>query len=280
FVDFVQGVVWGTVLLAALSGLNYERLFGKLSYVPLLGSCVLSVLLMLFGHGPGTSDAKVNLFGFQPVEIIRVLLVFFLAGYFAQRWDLLRHARETRESLAALTRRFDMPPVEYTLPVLVSVVLSLVFFFLQKDMGPALVFACLFLVLYGMARGSAVVPLAGLALLAAGFAGGYALGVPHTVGERVSMWLSPWDNLVHGGDQLAHSLWAYATGGVTGTGIGQGDSQLVPAAHTDLILAALGEQWGFIGIALAFALYVWLVWRALAIARRARTDYAFFLASG
>src|SRR5207248_5355260 len=88
------------------------------------------------------------------------------------------------------------------------------------------------------------------------------------------------DNLVHGGDQLAHSLWAYATGGISGTGIGRGDSQLVPAAHTDLILAALGEQWGFMGIALTFALYVWLVWRALAIARRARTDYAFFLASG
>ena len=117
-------------------------------------------------------------------------------------------------ALAALTSRFDIPPVEYTLPVLVSVALSLVFFFLQKDMGPALVFACLFLVLYGMARGSAFVPAAGLALLGAGFAGGYLLGVPHTVGERVSMWLSPWDNLVHGGDQLAHSLWAFATGGI------------------------------------------------------------------
>ena len=53
--------------------------------------------------------------------------------------------------------------------------------------------------------------MAGLALLAAGFAFGYVIGVPHTVGERVSMWLSPWDNVVHGGDQLAHSLWAYAT---------------------------------------------------------------------
>jgi len=51
--------------------------------VPLLASFALSLLLILFGYGPGTSDAKVNLFGFQPVEIIRLLLVFFLAGYFA-----------------------------------------------------------------------------------------------------------------------------------------------------------------------------------------------------
>ena len=109
---------------------------------------------------------------------------------------------------------------------------------------------------------------------------GYLLGVPHTVRERVSMWLSPWDNLVHGGDQLAHSLWAFATGGVSGTGIGLGDPQFVPAAHTDLILSALGEEWGFLGVAAVFALYVFLVYRGLRIALRARTDYEFFLAAG
>ena len=280
FVDFAQGAVAGCILLGALSTLNYERLFGKLSYVPLLASFVLSALLILFGRGPGTSDAKVNLFGFQPVEIIRVLLVFFLAGYFARRWDILRHARERRESLAMLTRRLDIPPVEYTLPVLVSVALSLMFFFLQKDMGPALVFACLFLVLYGMARQSAAVPTAGLVLMVCGFLFGYLIGVPHTVGERVSMWLSPWNNLVHGGDQLAHSLWAYATGGVSGMGIGLGDPQLVPASHTDLILSALGEEWGFLGVAAIFALYALIIYRSLRIALRARTDYEYFLAAG
>ncbi len=280
FVDFAQGAAAGVVLLAALSGLDYQRLTGKLSFVPLLVSFALSALLVVFGTGPGISDAKVNLFGFQPVELIRVLLVFFLAGYFAQRWDVLRHASESRPGLSALTSKFDIPPVEYTLPALVSVALSLIFFFLQKDMGPALVFACLFLTLYGIARGSVFVPAAGLAILGAGFAGGYLLGVPHTVGERVAMWLSPWDNLVHGGDQLAHSLWAYATGGIAGTGIGRGDPQLVPAAHTDLILSALGEQWGFLGIVAVFALYAFLVYRSLRIALRARSDYEFFLAAG
>jgi cell division protein FtsI/penicillin-binding protein 2/cell division protein FtsW (lipid II flippase) len=280
FVDFAQGAAAGAVLLAVLSGFDYERLTGKLSFVPLVASFGLSVLLVLFGTGPGTSDAKVNLFGFQPVEIIRVLLVFFLAGYFARCWDVLRHAREKRPKLAALTSRLDIPPVEYTLPVLVSVALCLAFFFLQKDMGPALVFACLFLTLYGVARGSAFVPLAGFALLGAGFIGGYVLGVPHTVRERVSMWLSPWDNLVHGGDQLAQSLWAYSTGGIIGTGIGRGDPQMVPAGHTDLILSVLGEQWGWAGVAVVFALYAFLVYRSFRIALRARSDYEFFLAAG
>ncbi|PWU07615.1 MAG: hypothetical protein C5B51_09775, partial [Terriglobia bacterium] len=280
FAGFAQGVAGGCILLAAAATLDYERLFGKLSFVPLLASFGLSFLLILFGNGPGTSDAKVNLFGFQPVEIIRLLLVFFLAGYFAQRWDVLRHARETRPKLAALTSRFDIPPVEFTLPVLVSVALSLVFFFVQKDMGPALVFASLFLVLYGLARGSAFVPALGFAILAAGFGLGYLLGVPHTVADRVSMWISPWNNLVHGGDQLAHSLWAFATGGVSGTGIGLGDPQVVPAAHTDLVLSAIGEEWGFLGVAAIFALYAFLVYRSVRIALRARSDYEFFLAAG
>ena len=280
FADFAQGVAGGCWLLAMASGLNYERLLGKLTFVPLLASFALSAMLILFGSGPGVSDAKVNLLGFQPVEIIRLLLVLFLAGYFAERWDVLRHARETRPKLAPLTKYLDIPPLEYILPMAISVALSLVFFFLQRDMGPALVFACLFLVLYGMARQSALAPLAGLALVVGGFVAGYWLGVPHTVGERVRMWLSPWDNLVHGGDQLAHSLWAYATGGAVGMGTGLGDPQVVPAAHTDLILAALGEEWGFLGVAAVFALYGVLVWRTLRAAVRARTDYECFLAVG
>jgi cell division protein FtsI/penicillin-binding protein 2/cell division protein FtsW (lipid II flippase) len=280
FVDFAQGVAMGCVVLAALSGIDYTRRFGKSAFVPLIASFVLSALLVLFGRGPGTSDAKVNLFGFQPVEIIRLLLVFFLAGYFGSRWDVLRHAREGRARLSKLTSRVDLPPVEYTVPVLACVALSLLFFFLQKDMGPALVFACVFLVLYGVARGSAFVPAVGLALVCAGFFAGYEIGIPHTVGERVAMWLSPWNNLVHGGDQLADSLWAFATGGLSGMGIGLGDPQTVPAAHTDLILAALGEEWGFFGIAAVFALYALIVYRSLRAALRARTDYEFFLGAG
>jgi cell division protein FtsW (lipid II flippase) len=280
FADFAQGAALGCVLMAAAALLDFERLTGGLSFVPLLASFALSALLIVFGSGPGVSDAKVNLLGFQPVEIIRVLLVFFLAGYFARRWDVLRHARENRPSLARLTRHLDIPPLEYTLPAAACVGLSVLFFFLQKDMGPALVFCCLFLTLYGIARASALVPLVGVLLVVLGFVAGFFLGVPHTVGERVSMWLSPWDNLVHGGDQLAQSLWAFSTGQLSGMGTGLGDPQLVPAAHTDLILSALGEEWGFLGVAAVFGIYAWIVWRALRIALRAASDYEFFLAAG
>jgi len=280
FAGFVQGVAGGCVLLAALSSVDYRQKLGKLSFVPLLGSFALSLLLIVFGSGPGTSDAKVNLFGFQPVELIRLLLILFLAGYFAERWDILRHARETRPKVAWLSKYIDLPPLEYTLPVIVCVGLSLLFFFLQKDLGPALVFTCLFLGLYAVARGRTAMLFTGLAVLFAGFGAGYVLGVPRTVSARVNMWMSPWNNTVHGGDQLAQSLWGFATGGTFGAGLGLGDPSLVPAAHTDLILSALGEEWGFLGFTAIFALYAIIIYRSFRIALRAESDYEFFLAAG
>src|SRR3984885_15560577 len=80
--------------------------------------------------------------------------------------------------------------------------------------------------------------------------------------DEARCWSPPWDNSVRGGEQVAHSLWAFATGGALGTGLGLGDPQWMPAAHTDLILAALGEEWGFLGVLGVLALYAALVSRS------------------
>ncbi len=280
FMNFAEGVAAGCVVFALASIVDYRRSSGKLSYVFLIASFLLSAGLILFGSGPTGSDAKVNLLGFQPAEVIRVLLIFFLAGYFAERWEFLRTLREQRKELANISRWVEVPRLEYLLPVLGGVVLSLAFFFLQKDLGPALLIACLFLAMYAVARDRYLFALIGLILIFAGFASGYYLGFPNNVAGRVSMWLSPWDNSVRGGEQVAHSLWAFATGGAFGTGLGLGDPQWMPAAHTDLILAALGEEWGFLGVLAVLALYAGLVWFGLRIALRARSDYNFFLALG
>ena len=90
--------------------------------------------------------------------------------------------------------------------------------------------------------------------MVASVAVGYRLGQPHTVVQRIDMWLSPWDNDVRGGDQLAHALWAFATGGPTGSGPGWGDPAMIPAGNTDLVLPAIGEEWGFAGVAAVFVL--------------------------
>ncbi len=267
FGDFTQGVIAGCAAVLLFSIPDYQRQFSRLSYVPLLAALLLALALGLFGSGPGSSDAKVNLFFFQPVEVIRILIVFFLAGYFAQNWDALRYLKQQRPEATA-SRHFNLPRLDYVLPVAAGVAVSIALFFWLSDLGPALVIGCLFLTMYSIARNRVLLATAGLAVIVLTFAVGYVTGYPNTVRERVEMWKSPWDNHVRGGDQLADSLWSLATGGATGTGLGLGDPQTMPAAHTDLIVAAFGEEAGVLGILALYALYGVLVYRCVRIALR------------
>lgn len=280
FVDFIQGAALGCVALAVASVADYGRFTRRLRYIPLLVGFLLSAALVVFGTGPGLSDAKVNLLGFQPVEVIRILVVFFLAGYLAERWEFLRTLREQRSELAHVSRWVEVPRLEYLVPVMAGVTLTLLFFFFQRDLGPALLIAATFLAMYAVARDRYLFATVGFALILGGFVGGYLVGFPRTVSQRVAMWLSPWDNAVRGGEQVVHALWGFATGGTFGTGAGLGNPEIMPAAHTDLILAVLGEEWGFAGVLAVFLLYGALVWFGFRTAFRARSDYSFFLALG
>jgi cell division protein FtsW (lipid II flippase) len=280
FTDLAQGVIAGCAALLIFSVPDYQRHFSRLSYVPLLIAFLLALALGLFGTGPGTSDAKVNLFFFQPMEVIRILIVFFLAGYFAQNWDALRYLKQQHGPLAKASQRFSIPRIDYILPVAAGVAVSLALFFWLSDLGPALVIGWLFLTMYSIARNRVLLAATGLATIVLGFAIGYVTGYPHTVRERVEMWKSPWDNHVRGGDQVADSLWSLATGGATGTGLGLGDPQTMPAAHTDLIVSAFGEEAGLLGILALYALYGVLIYRSVRIALRAPGVYSFFLVLG
>jgi cell division protein FtsI/penicillin-binding protein 2/cell division protein FtsW (lipid II flippase) len=280
FEKFAWGVALGcAMLLLPLLRMFHHRNFSRWVYTPLLASFALFVLLMRLGSGPTGSDAKVNLGPFQPVELIKVLLVFFMAGYFSSKWEWLRDLREKR-LLPRWLRWMEIPRIAHALPVMCAVGIALVFFFLLKDLGPALVTGFLFLVMFAIARGRWGLATFGIALLVAGVAIGYHLGKPTTVVDRISMWLSPWDNNVRGGDQLAHSLWALATGGAWGSGPGWGDPAMIPAGHTDLVLPAIGEEWGFAGVLSIAILFVFLIHRALRIALKAVDEYAMFLALG
>lgn len=281
FADFALGVLLGCAAMALFALPDYQKLERRrLTFLPLIASIILSTLLIFFGTGPGASDAKVNLFGFQPVEAIKVLIVFFLAGYFAENWELLRELKTKQTGLLRALRRLNLPRLQYLLPVAAGMMVVLGFFFLQKDLGPALVLSCLFLALYGVARARALLVAMALAAMVGVFWAGYTAQFPQTVSQRIDMWLSPWDNTAWGGDQLAHSMWSLSTGGLTGTGPGLGDPAIVPASHTDLILSAAGEEIGFVGLVAVFALYAMLVYRGVRIALRAPGDYTFFLALG
>jgi cell division protein FtsW (lipid II flippase) len=278
---FAQGVLAGCCLyvLGALVDLERTALPRRGAWTLALAG-LFSALLIVFGGGPGVSDAKVNFLGFQPVELIKILIALFLAGYFADRWELLREVPERRAGLGRAARRFPLPRLEYVLPPLIAIGLVLFFFFLQKDLGPALVLASLFLILFSVARGRGGMALLGAALVALAFFAGYKLHYPRTVGQRIGMWLAPWDTWFRGGDHLAQAIWSLSAGGATGTGIGLGEPGLVPEAHTDMVLSALGEQLGLFGLLAVAGLYGLLVQRGLRAARRSGSAYGFFLALG
>jgi len=280
FSKFAWGVSLGCLVLLAplLRIANYQR-FSKWCYTPLFAAFALFVLLIRFGSGPAGNDAKVNLGPFQPVEAIKILLVFFLAGYFARNWERLRDLKEKKLVPRAL-RWINLPRLAHVLPVMLAVACALFLFFLLKDLGPALVTGFLFLALFAVARGRAGLAVFGIALLAGGVAVGYRMGKPATVVDRIDMWLSPWDNDVHGGNQLAHSLWAFSTGGALGSGPGWGDPAMIPAGNTDLVLPAIGEEWGFCGVAAVLLLLGFLVYRALRAGLNAPSEYGLFLAVG
>ena len=301
FVDIAAGIVGGCALLALVTCADHFmrlRSQGVLKPPPAVAraldrandaarwiaqhgevafalSLALSAALLIFGSGPGESGVKVRLWFFQPVEVVRLLLVLFLASYFARRWEFLRELEEKRVRLGV-----SLPRLDHALPVVVGVVLAIVFFFLQQDLGPALVLSVLFLCLYGVARRRIGLALVAAALLLAVGSLAYKIGYPHVVVTRVAMWLEPWDNGMPRGEQVVQSLWALASGGVRGMGLAAGHPESIPAGYTDLILSVAGEEFGFMGIlALAIA-YVWLFWRGLRIALDAPTVYQFFLALG
>jgi cell division protein FtsW (lipid II flippase) len=280
FVGFAQGIALGAIALAIASRIDFTRMLGRLTWVPLIAAILISITLILFGSGPSGSDAKVNLLGVQPVEAVKILIVLFLAGYFARRWEFLRVLREQTPGLQPVSRWVEVPRLEYLLPLLAGVALTIVFFFVQKDLGPALVLSSLFLLLYAIARQRYLFAAVGFGAMLTAFWLGYLFRFPSTVADRVAMWLSPWDNAARGGEQIVHALWGMATGGLTGTGLGLGEPALMPAAHTDLILAALGEEFGFLGVATVALLLISLLAIGFRIARRASSDFGFFLATG
>jgi len=280
FVRYAQGVLAGLTLMTLVSFMNVRTSGLKaLSYVPLGAAFVLSILLLSpLGSGPAGSGAKVNLGPFQPIEVIRILLALFLAGYFARHWELLRAVRSDRIGAYDLPAWLNLPHARYAVPVVVGVAAALALFFGQRDLGPALMLAVVFLAVYGIARGTIGMALVGALLLAAGFYLGYHLSISATLADRVRMWRAPWDNVARGGDQVAQALWAMATGAQFGTGVGLGDTRYLPAGHTDLVLASIGEELGFAGLLAVALIYAAIVVRALKTASRASTDYGFFLA--
>lgn len=152
-----NGLLIGLLVMGAISLVNYARLDARLSsskwrilrnygWIALAGAFGLLCLLYLFGTGPEGSDAKVNLFGFQPSEISRVLIVIFMAWFFARKATLIQDFSQ-RLTKQTITRQ--IATISW---IILGIMVLMMVYLVLSDMGPALVVLTSFILIYSMAR--------------------------------------------------------------------------------------------------------------------------------
>jgi cell division protein FtsW (lipid II flippase) len=232
--------------------------------------------LAVAGAGPAGSGTRINLGPVQPIELVKLLAIVFLAAYLGARAPELRWQRRRLLGLR-------WPRLELLLPaiaVLLGIVAGLR---LVGDLGPVLLLALVFLGMFfvvSRATGWVVVAIALLVAVLVVLGHWPSLAGSGTVKTRLVMWQAPWSNGLTNGHQLGEGLWAFSAGGWSGQGLAHAATPLVPAGKTDLVLATLTEQLGAGGlIAYQLALAA-IVFGALHVAARSRTAERVLIASG
>ena len=277
--SLVRSQVMWTVLgvamfVAVMVLLRDHRSLSRYSYILGLVGLLLLALPLVWPSSIN-SDARIWIsigpFSVQPGEFAKVLLLIFFA-------QLLVNKRSLFNVAGKRVLGIDFPRLRDLGPILVVWGIALVIMALQNDFGPALLlFGTVLGMLYiATARGSWL--LIGLILVAVGGFGVYQVSAK--IQDRVSHFVDPLANYDSGGYQLSQALFGMSWGGVTGTGLGNGYPQNVPVAHSDFILAAFGEELGFVGLAAIILLFAILIARGMNAAMQVRDSFGKLLASG
>ena len=202
---------------------------------------------------------------FQPGELAKVALAVFFAAYLVEKRELLATA-----TAAARGRAFG--------PILLAWGASLVVMTMEKDLGSSLLFFALFISMLWLATAQLAYLAIGFGLFSAGAL--FAFTAFAHVQTRVDTWLDPWSRADDQGYQLVQAAYAFGSGGFAGTGPGLGSPGKIPAATTDFIFAAVGEELGLLGTAAVLVLFVLIVGSGLRIALWADHPFEKLLAAG
>jgi cell division protein FtsW (lipid II flippase) len=258
---------WDTICIR-LFRMSLMDLLDHNRYIWLAIGMGLILLTFVFGTDPNNSGVKVwfnfGLFLFQPSELLKIILVVFLASYLNEHREVVSRGYR----LGPLT----LPPLPYLVPLVGMWGIAMLTIIFQRDLGAALLLYGVFMAMLYVATGNATYVLAGT--LAFGI-GAYVLyQFVSVVALRVAVWLDPWATAQGTGYQIVQAIYSLASGGVFGSGLGQGSPAIVPAIHTDFIFTAIGEEMGLAGTLAALIAYVLLIFRgfhlALAIPGRFR----------
>lgn len=280
----VRQVAWAmmavVIAIGVLVVVKNHRVLQRYRYVAMFTGIALLLLPMLpvIGSDLGTSArlwVEIGPFSFQPGELGKVALAIFFAGYLVT----------ARDSLSMVGRKvlgITLPRARDLGPILVVFAASMLVLIFQRDLGTALLYFGLFLVMLYVATGRSSWIILGLALFGTGaYVASRTLSY---VAGRVDAWLDPFnpDNFeaIGGSYQLVQGLFGLADGGLIGTGLGRGRPDLTPLAESDYIISALGEELGLIGLFAILGLYLLFVARGFRIGFAGQDDFGRLLGVG
>ncbi len=281
----VRQVIWlfaaVAVMVAVLALVrNLDKLANYKYTLMIVGILLLlSPMLPVIGEESGGGQLWLRLgpFSFQPGEIAKILIVFFIAAYLAAN----------REMLSVFTQKvgpLHLPSLPTLLPLIVMWALAFIVVVLEKDLGLALVLFSVFVIMLYVATGKKLYLVASIGLAAiAAVALYFMMGHVQT---RVSIWLDPFAAAQGGGFQLVQSLFSMADGDLFGTGIGRGmggepvAAGGIPVAESDFIFPVIAEEAGLMGAAGLLLLYLCFAIRGIVTAARAKSDVSSFVAVG
>jgi cell division protein FtsW (lipid II flippase) len=254
------GISCGALCVVALTP-TLPRLLRRYRYTLLVAGLLLLAATFFFGVNPSGFGQELWLGAlgiyFQPSELLKLLLVIYLASYLSDRRDLLQRQDGGKALWMAVLG-----------PMATMVGLALLLLGWQQDLGAALLFYLTFVAMLYLAWGKGWHVVVSLVLFIPIALAGYWLSA--RVALRVSIWLDPWGpGQADRAFQILQSLYAFADGGLVGQGLGQGLPTLIPAVHTDFVYAALVEEFGLIGAVALLLLLGLFVYRGILLAQRA-----------
>jgi len=271
----VRQAIWLVIGVAALVGVTYlPRNLAWLSryrYLWLGGCLLVFNLIALVGSRLVIFNSPLLRLRSNPTELIKLALLIFFASYLASQYEKL-----TRLQLHI--GRVHLPNVGYALPLLGVWALCGLVLYWQHALGLAILYLVVLVLLLYIATGRTLYLIGGLSALIV--TGTVALIGYSVARERVSIWLDPWSDAGGIAYQIVQSLMAFASGSVFGQGIGQGAAVYIPVIHSDFIFAAIGEEWGLLGVIAILTCEATLCVRALRLSAQQRDPFRALLTAG
>lgn len=271
-------ILWTVVSMAlfvvVLVFLRDHKSLTRYSYLLGLVGLIFLALPLVWPQPPDV-EARIWIwlgpFSLQPGEFSKILLLMFFAMLLTQKRSLFTVAGYRILGLS-------LPRLRDLAPILVVWFIAIVIMGISNDFGPALLLFSTVLGMMYMATGRNSWLIIGVLLVAVGAFGVYQIS--SKIQDRVTNFMDPLANYDGTGFQLSQALFGMSSGGISGSGLGEGHPYLIPVAHTDFILAAIGEEFGLIGLGAVLVLFALFISRGFRTALAVRDSYGKLLAAG